>query len=297
MGVLLPGLMAQPEGSAAFRSSLERRGLVEGKNLNILLRTPEPNAQYLTAAHELVAADVDVIVAMGGSLSVRAAKEATQSIPIIMMSSADPVGDGLVASLANPGGNVTGNCIFGVELVLKRLQLLVHAVGKPTTAAYLQAGSVFTQRYKRYDDALSQLAREIGVRIEFVRLREMGSLEAAFTEIQRRGVDALVLDNPASFIGQEQRIASIALEQRLPAITDFRSFAAAGLLLSYGPNLEHVLDRTADYVARIWRGAVPQDLPVELVSKFDLAVNASTAKALGVSIPKSFMVMVTRVYG
>lgn len=297
VGVLVtPATMALPEGDGKFRSALARRGLVEGDNLALVFQMADERGLFASAAQKLVAADVDVIVAMGGTPSARAAKDATATIPIVMMSASDPVGDGLVASLARPGGNVTGNCTFGTELVVKRLQLLTQVLSRPKSIAYLRGSTLVSARYEAYEQALAQEAAKAGLRMEIVRLRTLADLEAAFDEMHQRGVDGVVLDNPARFLGQETRIASLALANRLPAIGDFRTFPAAGLLMSYGPDYEYVVDRTADYVARIWKGAKPGDLPIELVAKFDLCVNAATARALGITLPRSVTVMVSRVY-
>ncbi|SEB06158.1 ABC transporter substrate-binding protein [Variovorax sp. YR216] len=298
LGVLLtPGATADRDAAAIMRAALERRGLVEGKHYVFALRFSGGDAQYLQAAKELVSMGVDMIVTMGGSPSVKAALEATKTIPIVMMSSADPVGDGFINSLAHPGGNVTGNCIFGVELAVKRLQLLVQALASPSAVAYLATNlGGFTKRDEQYDVALAQAASSMSIRMEFVKLRSFAELADAFAEIKQRNVDAVVLNNSAEFLGIRKLLAELALQHRLPAICDTRTFAEAGLMMSYGADLAYVLDKTADYIARIYRGAAPRDLPVELVLKFDLAVNTKTAAALGITFPKSLMLMANRVY-
>ncbi|MEJ8815859.1 ABC transporter substrate binding protein [Variovorax ureilyticus] len=146
-----PAIMALPESERKFRSELARRGLVEGSNLTVVFQIPDERGRFTAAARELVAAGVGVIVAMGGSLSALAAKQATSTIPIVMMSASDQVGDGLVTSLARPGGNVTGNCTFGVELVLKRLQLLTQVMTRPKAIAYLRGFPGFSPRYEDYE--------------------------------------------------------------------------------------------------------------------------------------------------
>ncbi|MBO9514550.1 MAG: ABC transporter substrate-binding protein [Variovorax sp.] len=300
VGVLvLPAFMALPEARGKFRALLAQHGMIAGTNYTMVMGLPDERGQFAPAAQQLVGDGVDVIVAMGGSSSVLAAMQATSTIPIVMLSAGDPVGDHLVSSLAHPGGNVTGVCTFGVELVTKRLQLLTQVLSEPTAIAYLSThlfGKDFVQRYEAYERALTEAAGKASIRMEFVRIRDLADLEGAFDEIHRRRVDGVVLDNPPHFAGKEKVIASLALAKHLPAIGDGPIFPAAGLLMSYGPDYLYAADRAADYVARIWKGAKPGDLPVELVAKFDLSVNAATAEALGVTLPPAVMVMASRVY-
>ncbi|MBS0455667.1 MAG: ABC transporter substrate-binding protein [Proteobacteria bacterium] len=270
--------------------------MVAGTDYTLVLGIPGESGEFGPAAQQLVADGVDVIVAMGGSASVRAAMHATSTIPIVMLAAPDPVGDHLVASLAHPGGNVTGVCTFGVELVTKRLQLLAQVLGGPKTIAFLRFGGDFALRYEAYERALVESAGKAGIRMEFVTMPDLPDMERAFDELRRRGVDGVVLDNPTRFAGYAKRIAALALERRLPAIADVWTFTEAGLLMSYGPDYLYAADRAADYVARIWKGAKPRDLPVELVAKFDLAVNTTTAETLGIALPRALSVMASHVY-
>ncbi|MBS0338928.1 MAG: ABC transporter substrate-binding protein [Proteobacteria bacterium] len=294
--LVLAATMTVPEIRGKFRELLAQHGMVAGTDYTMVLGIPDESGDFGPPARQLAGDRVDVIVAMGGTPSVVAAMQAAPNIPIVMWAAPDPVGDHLVTSLAHPGGNVTGVCTFGVELVTKRMQLLAEVLGKPTSIGYLKFENEFVARYAAYERALTEAAGKDGIRMEFVTMRDLPDVEGAFDELRRRGVDGVVLDNPARFMGQVKRIASLALDRRLPAIADGWMFPQAGLLMSYGPDYFYAADRAASYVVRIWKGAQPRDLPVELIAKFDMNVNAATAEALGIRLPQAVTVMASHIY-
>lgn len=232
VGVLVPaGSSLQLAPWGAFIAELSRLGYVEGRNLAFEICHAGQNSRSLdNLAAELAGLKVDLVFAAAGTPSVRAAMKATTSIPIVMLSSAEPVRDGLVASLARPGGNVTGNSIFGLELAVKRQQLISQALGKPSRIAYLASSSSRSLPHlEEYYAALTAAAKADGAQFEPTLLQSMGDLDAAFERIARQRPDALVLDNPAVFFAQAERFAALATRYRLPTIADGRGFAVAGL--------------------------------------------------------------------
>jgi putative tryptophan/tyrosine transport system substrate-binding protein len=272
-----------------FTAEMSRLGYVENRNLTIETRFARPDGKDLDdLAAELVALQVDVILAVAGTPSVMAAKKATSTIPIVMLSAVEPVRDGLVDSLSRPGGNVTGNSIVGLELLVKRLQLVAEAVGSPARIAYL--GSARSRSMPHFDEylaAMAAAARHYGAQFHPALLRSIDEIDDAFDRMSREHADALVLDNPAIFYVLGARIAALAARHRLPAIGDARRLAEAGLLMTYGVDYRDLARKLAGFVDRILKGAKPSETPVEQATRFDMVVNLKTARMLGLTLPQS----------
>jgi putative tryptophan/tyrosine transport system substrate-binding protein len=272
-----------------FLEGLRKQGFTEGRNLVIEWRSSEGRFNRLPLlAAELVRAKVDVIVA-SSALPAHAAADATRTIPVVFLVVADPVGQKLVGSLARPGGNVTGLATYAPDvLVARRLQVLKEVAPKATRLAVLANPDNATHR--------ELLAREIPAAAQPQKLtllplevRGPADLEAAFDRAAREKADALyVLGDPLTFVHRAQ-IADLAVQRRLPNINFSRTSVEAGGLVSYGPRLRDVYRRASDYVARIFKGAKPAELPVDQPPAFELVVNAKTAKALGVTLPASLL--------
>ena len=235
-------------------------------------------------AAELVQLRMDVIVT-GSNIYVAAAKRATATIPIVMVAAGDPVGAGFIASLARPGGNITGlSADASREIVGKNLALLKEIVPRLS-----RVGVVGQVTLLGGVAALETAARQLNVALEIVDIRSPDDFESAFATMVGKRVGAVIVNaGPLTYM-RRQQIADLALKHRLPAITGLNEFAQAGLLMSYGPNLPDMYRRAASYVAKILRGVKPGDLPVEQPTKFELIINLMTAKALGLTIPQSLL--------
>ena len=270
-----------------FRQGLRDLGYVEGRNIIIEYRPSDPADRLPGFAAELVALNADVIVA-GGSLAVRAAQQATRTMPIVMTGTSDPVGTGFVASLARPGGNITGLSLLSPELSGKRLELLREIIKDFSRLAILlnpdDPAVVFSLR------ETEKAARVLGMEISLVEARRGEDLDGAFALIAKMRPEALVI-LPASLMTKyAARIAELALNSKTPTISYFREFPEVGGLMSYGPSLDYSARRAAVYVDRILKGAKPSDLSVEQPNKFELVMNLKTARALGLSIPPILLV-------
>jgi putative ABC transport system substrate-binding protein len=277
-----------------FRQGLRDLGYVEGKNIQIEVRWGEGRLDRMPAlAAELVRMNVDVIFAVS-SPSVWAAKNATKTIPIVMPTSSDPVGDGLVASLARPGGNITGMSLMAPELSAKRLQLLKEVFPKQVRPAAVLWNPDYYGMAARFKEIQTQ-APTVGMNVRSVEIRDSRELERALEDLDRERPDALVLLVDPLTMSQRLRIVEFAAEKRLPAIYEVEQFVDAGGLMSYGPNIDAQVRHAATYVDKILKGAKPGDLPIEQPAKFDLVINLKTAKALGVAIPQSVIVQADRV--
>jgi len=290
IGYLSTNLAANPHTHEAFRQGLRDLGYVEGRNVVIEYRDAEGKFERLPAlAAELVALKVDVIVAGGNSLA-RAAKQATRTLPIVFASVSDPVGSGLVTSLARPGGNVTGAAILSPELVGKRLELLTLAVPGVSRVAVLWLPGALGERTEK--DMLKEAdvaARALGVQLQFVEARGPADLDRAFSDMTRARAGALTVLPSLMFLREHRRLVDLAAKHRLPAVYTVKEYVDAGGLMAYAPNLADVFRRAATYVDRILKGAKPGDLPVEQPTKFELVINLKTAKALGLTIPPSLL--------
>jgi putative ABC transport system substrate-binding protein len=290
IGYLVLDLAAAPHLTEAFRQGLRDLGYVEGRNLVIEYRSAEGKLERLPAlAAELVALKVDVIVA-GGEPHALAAKQATRTIPIVFTSATDPVTDGLVTSLARPGGNVTGLSNLAQELVGKRLEQLKQAVpGVSRVAVLWQPGGVPEPTEKDILKGVEVAARALGVRLQFVEARGPADFDRAFSDMTRARAGALTVFGGAMYFNERRRLVDLAAKNRLPAVYPVREFVDAGGLMSYGPDLADLFRRAATYVDKILKGAKPADLPVEQPTKFELVINLKAAKALGLTIPQSLL--------
>jgi putative ABC transport system substrate-binding protein len=270
----------------AWVEGLRQRGYVPGQNLVIECRWTEGREERAPAlAAELVSRKVDLLVA-GGTVQVRAAKQATSTIPIVMVGVLEPVRRGLVPSLAHPGGNVTGLTDTLMETEGKRLQLLKEAVPKISRVALLYAPGSPEPLLMREREAAAQT---LGLTLQVYRVREPSEFAGAFTAMTTARAEALfVVPNPF-WDGHEQRIVDLAAQSHLPAIYQTRDFVKAGGLMAYGVNFLDLFRRTATFVDKILKGAKPGDLPVEQPTKFELVVNLKAAKALGLTIPQSIL--------
>src|ERR1700682_1287244 len=272
----------------AFREGLRELGYVEGKNLQLDVRWGRGKLDRLPAlAAELVQSKVDVIVA-ATSPSVVAARQATRSIPILMPTSSDPVGDGLGASLAHPGGNITGLSAMSPELGEKRIQLLKEMFPKVSHAMAVLWNPDYVGMRARFEQA-RVAAPAVGLTVRSVEVRDARELDLAFEAIIREHPEALLLLVDPITLSQRARIVEFAAEQRLPAIYETRDFVDVGGLISYGPNIPDQYRRAATYVNKILRGAKPADLPIEQPTKFELVINMKAAKGLGIKFPDSIL--------
>ena len=271
----------------AFRSGLRERGWIEGQNILIEFRAAEGNTGRLPElAADLVRLKVDLIVARS-SIFVQPAKEATSSIPIVFLNHADPVGTGHVASLAGPGGNITGLAVLMTDLAPKELELLISAVPVARRIAVLLNPDApsHTPALKALEDA----GRPLRVQLQAVGVRTAPELEGAFAAMARARAQAVVVLGTAIFLAERQRVAELAIKHRLPTMSNLKDVVEAGGLMSYSPNWDDLFRRGAIYVDKILKGAKPADLPVEQATKFELVINLKTAKALGLTIPASLL--------
>src|SRR5271166_3902305 len=275
----------QGQWTAAFVQRLRDLGWIEGRTVAIEFRWAEGrNERYSAIAAEFVRRKVDVIVAIG--TAVVAAKEATSVIPIVFPVAADPVGSGLVASLARPGGNVTGLSVQFTDLAGKRVELLREVVPDLRRLAIManvgDPGAVLDMR------EVQATASTLGLDVVTLEIRRAEDIAPAFETLKDR-VDALYVCGDALVNTNRIRINTLAVGARLPTMHGFREYVQAGGLMSYGPNFPDLFRRAAEYVDKILRGAKPSELPVEQPTKFELVVNLTTAKALGLTIPESFL--------
>jgi putative ABC transport system substrate-binding protein len=277
-----------------FRQGLRELGYVEGRNLQLEIRWGEGQLDRLPAlAEELVRLKVDVIMAVT-SPSVVAAKQATGTIPIVMPFSSDPVGDGLVTSLARPGGNITGLSMMAPELGAKRLQLLKETFPKIFRPVAVVWNPDYVGMMARFRETQG-VAPAVGIGVRSVEVRDARELERALETMDRERPDALLLLADPLTIGQRVRIVEYAAKERIPAIYEISQFVDAGGLMSYGPNIDELVRRAAIYVDKILKGAKPADLPIEQPTKFEFVINLKCAKALGVTIPQSVLMQADRV--
>jgi putative ABC transport system substrate-binding protein len=273
---------------AGFRRGLDEAGYVEGQNVAIEYRWAEGRYDRLPAlAADLVDRKVGVIAAIGGPPVAHAAKNATSTIPIVFVSGRDPVADGLVASLARPGGNVTGVSIFVVELNPKRFELLYELVPQVKVIALLENPTIpATERETR---ELQEAAQAKGVQLHILKARTESEIDAAFAALVQRQAGALHVATDAFFLNRREQITALAARHAVPAISGFREFATAGGLISYGPSLTAVSRQAGIYAGKILKGAKPADLPVVQPTTFELVINLKTAKALGIAVPSTLL--------
>ena len=273
---------------AAFLRGLSETGYVEGQNVTIEYHWAENRIDRLPAlATVLVGRKLDVIATSGGTSAALAAKDATSTIPIVFEVGADPVETGLVASFARPGGNLTGVTILTTELNPKRFELLSELVpGARVIAMLVNPNNTRTERVIR---VVQEAARARGVELSIVDAGTDGEFEAAFASLAQQRADALLVANDPFFFDRRDQLVAVAARNLVPAMYEWREFAASGGLASYGTSFAGMYRRLGAYAAKILAGAKPADLPVEQPTTFELVVNLKTAKALGLTVPPSIL--------
>jgi putative tryptophan/tyrosine transport system substrate-binding protein len=299
IGLLHIGWRGSPEAQTvldAFWQGLRDHGYVEGRNILVEYRWAEGKVERLPGlATELAHLKVDLIVA-AATPAARAARQATATIPIVAMAMGDPVGDGLVASLARPGGNLTGTSFLGPMLLAKHLELLREASPRISRVAILWhpgafAASTMGEMLKEAQAAAATLRLQLH-RLE---VQNPEGLEPVFSTITRERPDALVVAPSTMLFNLRGRIVTLATKHRLPSLFNSRQAVELGGLIGYGANLPRIIRRTATYVDKILKGATPAELPVEQPTTFELVINLKTAKALGLTIPPSLLLRADQV--
>jgi len=273
---------------AAVQQGLSDTGYVEGQNLAIEYRWAEDRSDRLPAlAADLVGRKVDLIVAIGGPASALAAKSATSTIPIVFSSVGDPVGVGLVASLARPGGNVTGFSNIGFELTAKRLELLSELVPEARVIALLVNPNSTAPEGLARD--LEEAARSKGVQLPILKAATESEIDAVFASLVQLHVGALLIGSDPFFFARREQLLALESRHAVPAIHWRREFAASGGLISYGPSFPAMYRQAGIYAGKILRGAKPADLPVQQPTTFELVINLKTATVLGLIVPPALL--------
>ena len=285
LGVLLFGTPATDPNLAAFVAGLRDLGYVEGRNLALEYRSAEGRPERVRElAVQVVSLKSDVIVVLGGDM-VPFVKDATSTIPVVMLTSQDPVEAGVVTSFARPGANLTGVAFVSSETAGKRLQFLKEAVPSLTRVAVLWNPDHRDPEYRDIEAA----ARRLGVHIQSLEARRPEDFDGAFQSATRARADALMVVSSRFMNLSRSRILEFVSKQRIPLVTGWGPWVRAGGLLSYGPDLDALMKRAASHVDKILKGAKPADLPIEQPTKFELVINLKTAKALGLTIPQSVL--------
>jgi putative ABC transport system substrate-binding protein len=285
LGVLLFGTPATDPNLAAFLAGLREVGYTEGRNVALEYRSAEGHPERVRdLAAQIVALKPDVIVVLGGDM-VPFVKDATSTIPIVMLTSQDPVEAGAVASFARPGGNVTGVAFVSSETAGKRLQFLKEASPSLTRVAVLWNPDHPDGEYRDTETA----ARRLGVHIQSLEVRQPGEFDAAFQTATRARAEALMVVSSRLMNLNRPRILEFASKQRILLVTGWGPWARAGGFLSYGPDLDTLVKRAATHVDKILKGAKPADLPVQQPTKFELIINVKTAREFGLTIPPSLL--------
>jgi putative ABC transport system substrate-binding protein len=288
VGVLLMASSPEDKGSQQFRRGLLEAGYIEGRDVVVEWRLAKGDYDLVPQlVEDLVQRKVDAIV-VTSTPATQMAKRATSSIPIVMALVADPVGSGLVASLAHPGGNVTGLSFMTTELSPKRLQLLKEAIPRLTRVAVLWNPA--TPWHTKVVELLKGVAPSLSIELSVMGVRAPEEIGPAFSAVAREHAQALYVIEDPLFFGHRAMLLKLASKARLPAVYEQRGFVDEGGLMSYGANFGALWHRSAWYVDKILRGANPGDLPIEQPTKFELVVNLKTAKALGLTIPQSILV-------
>ncbi|MEJ7668447.1 MAG: ABC transporter substrate-binding protein [Casimicrobiaceae bacterium] len=276
----------------AFRQGLRDLGWVEGQNLSIEYRWADGDLGRLPAlVADLIKLRVDVIV-LSGAAAIQAAMQASSAIPVVAAIMPDPVALGFVASLARPGGNLTGLAVQFEDLVTKQLQLLKETVPKASRVAILLPTTAYPSTVRKPAEAA---ARALGLAARTIEIRDVSNFDGAFQTARSEGADVVLALPSPTFNRHRVRLAELAAKHRLPAIYENAEYVEDGGLMSYGPNFPDVFRRAANYVDRILKGARPEDMPVEQSDRFELVINLKTAKALGLTIPPSMLLQTTRV--
>ena len=300
IGILSPGRTELPDPTFnmlnTFLQGLQQLGYTEGLGLTIERQYANGSPDRLRElAAELVRDKPDIIVAFS-TTAARQAKQATGTIPIVAVAMADPVADELVASLARPGGNVTGTTFLGPELVARRLQLLREVVPGLSRVAALWHPNAYSERTMAdVRNEIEVAARTLGLQLQLVPAISPDDLVSAFAAMAREHAEALIVMPSPMLFGEYGRIVSIAVNNRLPAMGAAREFVDLGGLMSYGANLPDLARQSATYVDKILKGAKPAELPVEQPTKFELVINLKTAKALGLEVPPTLLALADEV--
>lgn len=293
IGYLATSSSESPEGQAtfnAFRAGLREHGYVDGQNILIEYRAADGKIERFPGlATELAHLNLDLILAVN-TAAARAVQEATTTIPIVVPNMGDPVADGLVVSLARPGGNITGLTFLGPELVTKRLDLLKEALPSASRVTVLWHPGAFSERttvdmLKAVDSA----ARTLAIELQLISVRGADEFDRAFAEMAKNRADAFVQFPSTLLFAERRRLVDLAAKHRLPSMFGAREFVELGGLMGYGASINDSMRRSVSYVDKILKGAKPADLPVQQPTKFELVVNLKTARELGVTIPREFL--------
>jgi len=278
----------------AFREGLGQIGYIEGQNVMIDFRWAFGQYERLAGlAKELVRRPVHVLVATGGEPAALAAKSATSTIPIVFAIGGDPVKLGLAASYNRPGGNATGTTLLTAALEAKRLGLLHELVPRAATI-----GALLNPNYPAFDSQLKDLreaAQTIGLQLNILRANTDAEIEAAFETVNQHPIAALAVAAAPFFDTRRDKLVSLAARYAVPTVYQFREFATAGGLMSYGVSISHLYRQVGDYAGRILKGEKPADLPVVQPTKFELVINLKTAKVLGITVPQTLLVVADEV--
>ena len=293
IGVLVVARAPQSEEAQAFRRALLSAGYSEGSDVVIEWRAADGDyGRVPELVADLVQRKVDVLV-VESTVASQAAKRATSTIPIVMTSTADPVGSGLVANLAHPGGNITGLTIMTSDLVAKRLQLLKDITPRLARVAVL--GNPDSPYTRKVSEELKAVAPSLSIKLNVVSARMPEQFDPAFSAISRAHAQALYVLEASFFFTHRTTLLKLGSRARLSTIHGDRTWADAGGLMSYGANVGNLYRQSAGYVDKILKGAKPGDLPIEQPTKFELVVNLKTAKALGITIPQSILLQADEV--
>jgi putative ABC transport system substrate-binding protein len=291
LGVLLFSTPAAEPNLPALLAGLRDLGYVEGRNIALEYRYAEGRPERVSElALQIASVKPDVLVVLGGDL-VPSMKHATATVPIVMLTSQDPVEAGVVASFARPGGNLTGVAFVSSETAGKRLQFLKEAVPSLTRVAVLWNPDHPDGEYRNTGAA----ARRLGIHVQSLEVRRPDDFDAVFQAAIRERAEALLVASSRFMNSNRSRVLEFAGKQRVPLVTGWGPWARAGSFMSYGPDLDTLVRRAATHVDRILRGAKPADLPVEQPTKFELVINLKTARALGLTIPQSLLLRADQV--
>jgi putative tryptophan/tyrosine transport system substrate-binding protein len=291
LGVLLFSTPAADPNLPALLAGLRDLGYVEGRNVALEYRYAEGRPERVSElALQIASLKPDVVVVLGGDM-VPFMKHATATIPIVMLTSQDPVEAGVIDSFARPGGNLTGVAFVSSETAGKRLQLLKEAVPSLTRVAALWNPDHPDGEYRDTEAA----ARRLGIHLQSLEVRRPDAFDAAFQAALRERAEALLVVSSRFMNSNRSRVLEFAGKRRIPLVTGWGPWARAGSFMSYGPDLDTLVRRAATHVDKILRGAKPADLPVEQPTKFELVINMRSAKALGLTIPPSFLLRADQV--
>ena len=280
---------------SAFNQGLKGVGFIEGQNLAIEYRWAEGDFDRLFAlAADLARRKVDVIAAVSGDVSIRAATSASATIPVVFISGSDPVQSGLVASLARPGGNITGFSMISNDLMSKRFELLSELVPNISVIALL-VNPKYHSATEGTIPLVQRAASAKGMQLRILKASKEDDFEPAFASLVQLKVDALVVGTDPFFTSRREQIVSLASRYAVPAIYEWQEFAAAGGLISYGTSLTALYREVGIYVGKVLKGTKPADLPIQQPTNFELVINLKTAKALGLTIPHNLLVLADEV--